>query len=106
MGIFTVIFLSFAVSAAVYFAARRALRAFAEAEIERHPLAVKRGSTLCIYAQAQSVEYLMRLAALASCEKTVIYIDKNSACAGEALYIAAALAKKMNNTEIRYYGEG
>ena len=102
MGIFTVIFLSLAAVSGAYVFSRFLFARFAKKETDRSGLVKRNGGIIEIYAEARSIEYLMRMASASEYEKIIVHIDLTQNDAEETEYVAEALSRKMKNTEIRY----
>lgn len=99
MGNFTVIFLSFSAVLLIYLLFRRLFAAFAESELRKC-----RNVRFCedrveIYAQGESLEYLLRLA-LALPQRTVVYVS--SGAEAELARFIAETMQKYYDFEIRY----
>ncbi|MBO5023240.1 MAG: hypothetical protein J6D11_02885 [Clostridia bacterium] len=101
------LFFDVAVSAAVlalaYFAFRALFSAFAKSEVRKSDKVKKKAGTLQIYANAESLEYYIRMSLYAEPRTAVIVnIDKNSAEAEELAYIASVFARRTKNLKINY----
>jgi hypothetical protein len=102
-----VIFFDVAVSTAVfaflYLALRFIFSSFAKREIEKSGKVKRKGGTLDIYADAESLEYYIRMALLADpCATIIVNIDKSSSEAEELEYIAALFARRTRGLKIHY----
>lgn len=92
-----------AVFALAYFSFRSLFSFFAKSEVRKSNKVKRKAGTLQIYADAQSLEYYIRMALLSEPRATVIVnIDRNSKEADELLYIAGVFARKSKNLKINY----
>ena len=101
--IFFDVALSGAVFAFLYIALRFIFSSFAKREIEKSGKVKRKGRTLDIYADAESLEYYIRMALLVYPRATIIVnIDKNSSEVEELEYIAAVFARSTSGFKIHY----
>ena len=98
---FTVIFLSFAGVFLACLVFISAFRIFAEREL-RDSGCKMIGGTVVIFAEAESLEYLLRMASALSYDKIEVLIDATRADAEETEYIASVFARRLRDIEIIY----
>ncbi|MBO5007150.1 MAG: hypothetical protein J6C89_06870 [Clostridia bacterium] len=101
------LFFDVAVSAAVlalaYFSFRSLFSFFAKSEVRKSNKVKRKAGTLQIYADAESLEYYIRMSLSAEPHMAVVVnIDKNSAEAEELAYIAGIFAHRTKNLKINY----
>ena len=92
-----------AVFALAYLVLRAAFSRFARGELQKSERVKRKAGVLQIFADAQSLEYYIRMALLSEPMATVIVnIDRNSKEADELLYIAGVFARNSKNLKINY----
>ncbi len=87
----------------MYLLFRALFAAFAGREVRKSDKVKRKAGTLQIYANAESLEYYIRMSLSAEPRMAVIVnIDKNSAEAEELAYIAGVFARRTKNLKINY----
>ena len=78
-----------------------AFRIFAERELRDSGCKII-GETVVIFAEAESLEYLLRMASVLPCDEIDVIIDTSRADSEETEYIASVFAQRLTNIEIIY----
>lgn len=98
---FTVIFLSFAGIFLAYLFFTGVFRIFAESELRKNGCEILGGAVI-IFAEAESLEYLLRMASVLPYEEIDVIIDTSRADSEETEYITSVFAQRLRNIEIIY----
>lgn len=103
MNLCAVIFFSAFAVMCVYFIFRALFSAFACREIAKSKVVRKRKGTFQIYADANDLEYYIRMASAVKPELDIIVnIDRRRADAKEQEFIAQRLSRRARKLEIHY----
>lgn len=103
MNLCAVIFFSAFAVVCVYFIFRALFSAFARREIAKSKVVRKRKDTFQIYADANSLEYYIRMASAVKPEMNIIVnIDQRLSDAKEQEFIAQRLSHRASRLKIHY----